>query len=511
VLAFVSCWLVVHVLFFRYLGAWGCDTGKEFGVPRDLLAGKLLYRDTFWPYGPFPPYLNAALIAVFGRHADVLLVLSRLLGLGICLAVYRTIRRFAEPWVAAGGALAVLCLSTTSSFFAVPYSFATLWSCLLGLLGMDQIVAFHLDRRTPNRLLWAGLGGALVLLAKFTVFMPLAAAVAVLLWREGSGAEPGRRWQSVWRLGWRFALPPLLGALPVYAFFATRVRWDSFCLQVLGGFHSYNIRHGLFYQFLWRTMTFGDGLGLRGIAGGLLVWGVLVVGAVGPVCWLSRRWRRQQGAGVAGLYALFSLLNLGQMNSTSHVPYVFPALLVAAFWSLSVARIGQPRRRAYALAALQSAMVAGAVLVAGVRLPLLLRKTVRIDTPTASLRVAGPRGEALSRVVAIVQRETVPDEPVAVFTGHDFLCQIVDRPNPLGYYYTLFEPFHYPWAEERFLSRFRASACRILVTTRKESFSYAYILEIPETTRRICSQLFADYEPISGPECLPYVVWRRCP
>jgi hypothetical protein len=199
------------------------------------------------------------------------------------------------------------------------------------------------------------------------------------------------------------------------------------------------------------------------------------------------------------------------MNSTAHVPYVFPSLLVAAFWSLAVARLGLSRGGRYATAILQAAIVLGSLAVAGVRLPLLLRKTVRIDTPTASLRVAGSHGEALARVVDLVREETVPGEPVGVFTGHDFLCQIVDRPNPLGYYYTLFEPFHLPWAEERLLTRFRSAKCRILVTTRRESFSYAYILEIPQTTQRICDQLFAGYEPISGPECRPYTVWRRRP
>jgi len=511
VLALVALWLLVHVLLFRYLGAWVNDTGKEFGVPRDLLAGALLYRDTFWPYGPLPPYLNAGLLAVFGSHTDVLLIAARVLGLGICLTIYRTTRRFSGPLLALGAAVAALCLSTTSSCFAVPYSFATLWSCLLGLIGADCMVAALLGTRPRLWLLATGTCCALILLCKFTVALalgvPAALAALLLLQRRAAGA----RGPQTARLGACLLGPSLLVALPVYACFAARVRWDSFALQVIGGFHSFNIRHGLLYQYLWRTMTFRNGAGARDLAGGALVWGVLVVAALGPVCLVLAK--RQNGKwGAAGCYVLFATLNMGQMNCTSHVPYIFPAALVAALWgmaALQTARSGQWGTRGLSL--LRVVVLAGAMAVLAARLPLVVRKPVHVKTASASLRFAENPGRALARTVAVVQRESVPGEPIGIFTGHDFLYQILDRPNRLGYYYTLFEPFRRPWAEARFLRRFHDTEFRLLVTTTRESFSYAYILEIPETTKRICSQLLAGYEKITGPECLPYTVWRKRP
>lgn len=503
VLALLGLWLVVHVPLFRSLGDWVGDTGKEFGVPRDLLAGQLLYRDTFWPYGPFPVYLNTGLMGVFGTHADVLLIAARLLGLAICLMVYRLARRFIGSAGALAAAGAVLALSGTSSFFAVPYSFATLWACLLGLLGMDCLLNAEQSRRGELWLLLAGVSGACLLLAKFTVLLPLAVPALLACWwlarREGKPVFPRLLSLAAW-----FAAPSLLIALPVYAWFAWRTGWDSFALQALGGFHHHNIRYGLLYPFLWRTMRLGNGHGFQEVAAAILVWGVLALAAWGAATVLMAR-RRHIAACPAGLFVLYACLNLSQMNSTVHVPYVFPALLVAALWgTMLLEKTGSAWLRPLRCAALLAILA-----IPLVRLPLLLRKTVHLETASVSLRFAENPGLALARTVALVQAESPPGEPIGIFTGHDFLYQILDRPNRLGYYYTLYEPFWRPWAEERFLRRFHTADFRLLVVHIEESFSHAYVLDIHQTRERIHGQLFADYEPISGDDCLPFVVWRR--
>ena len=219
--ALLGLWLLVQVPLFRYLGDWTGDTGKEFGVPRDLLAGQLLYRDTFWPYGPFPAYLNAGLMGLFGTHADVLLVAARLLGLAVCLMVYRLARRCTGQAGALAAAGAVLAVSGTSGLFAIPYSFATLWACLLGLLGMDCLLTAGQSRQPSIWFLLAGTAGAGLLLAKFTVLLPLAIPALPAGWRlarrEGKLSCP--RLLSLLAC---FAAPSLLVALPVYAWFAWR-------------------------------------------------------------------------------------------------------------------------------------------------------------------------------------------------------------------------------------------------------------------------------------------------
>src|SRR5271168_3446695 len=65
-------------------GHWGdiqVDCGKELYVPYEILRGKLLYRDIFYPYGPLPPYLGALLIELFGQH----LVVFYLFGIAVAI------------------------------------------------------------------------------------------------------------------------------------------------------------------------------------------------------------------------------------------------------------------------------------------------------------------------------------------------------------------------------------------------------------------------------------------
>jgi hypothetical protein len=343
----------------------------------------------------------------------------------------------------------------------------------------------------------------MLLLAKFTVVIPLAAPALLIAWRlahHADGRLDSRRLAAL--AGW-FAAPSLLFALPVYAWFAARTGWDSFALQALGGFHQYNIRHGLLYHKYWETMCMKETHGFRGAAAALLAWGVPGLALCAAATALVAKWWRTEYP--PGPFLLFALLNLTQMNSTVHVPYVFPAVLVAALWGTMVLE----RKGSHWLQPLRCLALAAILLIPLVRLPLLLRRQVRIQTPAASLRFPEVPGRALARTVALVQSESPPGESVGIFTGHDFLYQILDRPNRLGYYYTLYEPFWRPWAEERFLQRFRAAHYRVLVTHEEESFSHAYTVNTPQSKERILPQLFADFEIISGEDCLPYQVWRR--
>jgi 4-amino-4-deoxy-L-arabinose transferase-like glycosyltransferase len=511
---FLACWLAVHALCFRSLGGWTGDTGKEFGVPQDLLAGKLLYRDTFWPYGPFPAYLNAALMAVFGTHADVLLLTARLLGLAICVQVYRLVRRTAGPVLSAMAAAAVLALSTTSSYFAIPYSFATLWGTLLGLLGVEQVLRYAEGKPDDSdwSMAWAGLCCSLLLLAKFTIAGTVLVPGLMAIWFRARRVEAPRSWRVACRGLVLLLAPVLLLALPVYAGFACVVRWDSLHLQAFGGFHAHNIRHGLLYSHLWETMLLRDGHGLYEFAAAGLVWGVLAVGALAALCLLpSSAQDRGGGRTEAFLCVVFALLTLLQMNSTCHVPYVFPALLVACVLGLVRCRESGARWLRMAAHVALVVVLLGPVVVGGMRLSGTGRRTVTMETPGVSLRLLPQVGLPLQRTLAEIQKATAPGESVAVLTGHDFLYQILDRPNELGYYYTMYEPFHLRWAEERLLERVRKARFGVLVTTENESFTYAYSQEVPATRRRILDGIFAGYDRVSGEDCRPYVVWRRRP
>ncbi|HSW45548.1 MAG TPA: hypothetical protein VLM89_08250 [Phycisphaerae bacterium] len=122
---------------------WGdviVDTGRELDVPRQLLAGKLLYRDVRYWYGPAAPYANAMLYAVFGVHTDVLTSAGLATAAAIAWLSYRTARLLAGRLVAAAAAVAVLYVNAFAQLYVVsifnfvlPYAFAATYGMLAAL------------------------------------------------------------------------------------------------------------------------------------------------------------------------------------------------------------------------------------------------------------------------------------------------------------------------------------------------------------------------------------------
>src|SRR5271156_3626338 len=78
--------VLVAILLAWYTWArWGdiqVDCGRELYVPVEILRGKLLYRDFWYPYGPLAPYAQALLVALFGHSLNAFY----LFGLAIAIA-----------------------------------------------------------------------------------------------------------------------------------------------------------------------------------------------------------------------------------------------------------------------------------------------------------------------------------------------------------------------------------------------------------------------------------------
>ena len=78
-------------LFWLTWAHWGdiqIDCGREVYVPYQILRGKLLYRDLWYPYGPLEPYVSALLLKVFGESLSVLYFFGLTLTVGCALVLY---------------------------------------------------------------------------------------------------------------------------------------------------------------------------------------------------------------------------------------------------------------------------------------------------------------------------------------------------------------------------------------------------------------------------------------
>lgn len=125
---------------------WGdivYDAGRELDTPKQLAAGKLLYRDVRYWYGPLAPYVNASLYRVFGVRLAALTTAGILSALVLAWLLYRVTRLFAGRAAAAATAIGFLyiCafgqyLSNNLFMFPLPYSYPATYGILLAVASL---------------------------------------------------------------------------------------------------------------------------------------------------------------------------------------------------------------------------------------------------------------------------------------------------------------------------------------------------------------------------------------
>ncbi len=202
---------------------WGdvqIDCGREVYVPAEIVRGKLLYRDLWYPYGPLTPYLQALLFRIFGVHLNTLYIFGFLLTLAGSLLLFAIGRRL----MAVGPAFIVTLLFMVQGFepgifnYIFPYSYAATLGMVFGFAALYFLVREALDERGPN-MLCAGTAAGLALLTKpeFGSASYLALA-AVVLMRSLAAGSLSRLWDALLAL-----IPGLLINVAVYGWFFWRL------------------------------------------------------------------------------------------------------------------------------------------------------------------------------------------------------------------------------------------------------------------------------------------------
>jgi hypothetical protein len=151
-------------------GHWGdvqVDCGRELYAPSEILKGRLLYRDFWYPYGPLAPYFQAMFYGIFG----VSLTSAYVLGLGTTLIAALLVLSLSRRFVPMPPALVVafffLLQGARPELFNYffPYSYAALIGQLLGLTCLYLCITLSPDERGP-RVVLAGVTAGLALLCK---------------------------------------------------------------------------------------------------------------------------------------------------------------------------------------------------------------------------------------------------------------------------------------------------------------------------------------------------------
>jgi hypothetical protein len=157
-------------LFWLTWAHWGdiqVDCGREVYVPYQILRGKLLYRDLWYPYGPLEPYVSALLLKLFGEHLSVLYFLGLALAIGCALVLFEVGKMLAGRAVGLAAALALLLQGFQPSIFnyIFPYTYSASMGLLFALLCL-VLTLRHVLGRPRHNLMLAGLMAGLALLTK---------------------------------------------------------------------------------------------------------------------------------------------------------------------------------------------------------------------------------------------------------------------------------------------------------------------------------------------------------
>ena len=151
-------------------GRWGdfqIDCGRELYVPSEIIRGKLIYRDIFYPYGPLAPYVGALLIAIFGPHLVVFYLFGIAVAIGCAMLLFELGAMLEGRAVGLTAALALLSAGFAPGFanYVFPYSYAATIGLALSLI-CALFTLGHLFGRWGYNLLLAGLAASLALLCK---------------------------------------------------------------------------------------------------------------------------------------------------------------------------------------------------------------------------------------------------------------------------------------------------------------------------------------------------------
>jgi hypothetical protein len=529
---------------------WPPDEGSYAHVAERMLDGEVLNRDVQDIHAGAINFLNAAAMALFGRHMLALrypLVLAALLQAGL---VFHLFRRH--------GAVVALVASVTATAVGVVqfldptahwYSQVLFWGLVV-----------HLDRTTQNdphlerpwRAETVGLLlGTLFLVRQLSAVLAAMGAVAFLLAQASAAARPQRPLLArslvallalglvgylsfaTDRVGW---LLFGIGPLGLLAWLATRTQADGRALRrtigrmVLGAVASalplaaYHLAHGSLGSWWHDTVVvaatvpqlpfviqqnflsdlIGPGLLNLLLPGSVtaalsgLYWFVLPLSATWLALALYARLRHaeESPSALLVLAPFYALVSIHYQNATYLAFAVAVPLLATLSWA-AAAGAWQRRLATTACTALsaiglvfhagQSANRDLVELLDGVREPVVDSSAL---LPRCRLQIDPQDLELYGRIQALVEREVPPGEPIFALPSNAELYFLTGRPNPFRFYNVLLGAAS-PAQEQAILEQLEREPPRLIFYQASDKYALPAV-------RRLLATLEPGYEELAG-------------
>ncbi len=138
-LLILALYLITFILTYGRMGSLTVDCGREAYIPYAIMQNKVLYKDIFCIYGPFPYLFNAFFYKIIGANLNVLYFIGGIFGLIYTIGVYLCSREFLSKSISLCiSALIIYSVIFDSSIFnfIFPYSYAIVFAstCAIWIL-----------------------------------------------------------------------------------------------------------------------------------------------------------------------------------------------------------------------------------------------------------------------------------------------------------------------------------------------------------------------------------------
>jgi hypothetical protein len=185
--------VVGALLFIESYQRWGhptIDLGRDLYLPSQILAGRILYRELLYNYGPTVPYLLAGITAVLGDALWVFEGVGIIIGAATLLAAYAIGVRFGNWMTGFAAALMFLVFSffansTWGCNFVLPYSYSATLGTATALWSFFFLHVYLYGNRSATSLAWSVFFLILTLLTKHEIGFSIGLVHALAWWAHG--------------------------------------------------------------------------------------------------------------------------------------------------------------------------------------------------------------------------------------------------------------------------------------------------------------------------------------
>jgi hypothetical protein len=513
------------------------DGGREMNQPLRVAEGETLYSDVGHIYGPFSPWLHAALYRAFGPSLGVLYADGIVSAIAILTLVFFLARRIMGPPASAIATLLVmwLCAFKASGNYIFPYAYSALHGTLFSLVTLT-LCAAALERPTVARFAAAGLIAGVTVLAKTEMgIAALCAGVAAAVLADAP------------QLAVAFMAVAVTVAGTVYGVIAARVGWHTLvfdCWLLV-----YNLPAPLKYFNASVSGLDHPGQSLLRVAVAFIK--VVLLGAIvaaiaqfraGPASGRRRAWALLAGAvalatllGVTTgldwdrgpflampfvlvvliviaeqrrerlvvLYSLFALVLLARVilhvrSGGAYGSFLLPVsiILFTYGWVGPYAALF----RAPAVARTASTIALGLLFAASIATSLAIAQRYRrsdtgvISTARGTLIVPPPVADAWNEALRFIEARTRPGDPIVVLPEGTSLTFLSGRRNPLRE--EIVTPgFLDDAAEERAIRQIGSAGTPLILIVDRPTREFGAETFGRDYDRRLMTWIMARYEP----------------